>query len=401
MTHLARTSLLFTLLLCTCVRAQAQGIDFFSGTWAEALEKAATEDKLIFVDAYAEWCGPCKRMAADVFPAAEVGDYYNGNFISVKMDMEKVESEEFRQNHSARAYPTLLFINAENEVVHKVVGARSKDGLIQEGGNALNKLDNLEDLALAWAEQDRTPKLALRYVRAMVRQQENHAKVTNDYLRDQQDLTTPENLDILLVAATDADSRIFDLMVKNKAAIIARAGQEAFDRQVKTAVTSTKNKALEYGDEKLLAAAVKKFATIDKVAAEAFELQGAFEMTAAGDDLKSFQKATKKYLAKAVDGDMKRLHEVYRTASASKFIDDEKIFAMAVEAEAASARLDATDGYRKYYRLAEFMLNKGKSNEALTYAQASKNAISHLTAGKRKATARSIDGLIAKIEAAR
>ena len=44
-----------------------QGIDFFHGTWEEALEKATAEEKPIFVDAYAVWCGPCKRMAREVF----------------------------------------------------------------------------------------------------------------------------------------------------------------------------------------------------------------------------------------------------------------------------------------------------------------------------------------------
>ena len=67
--------LLILLLLSTTT--YAQGIDFFGGSWTEALEKAAAEDKLIFVDAYAEWCGPCKVMAARVFPDAEVGDYFN------------------------------------------------------------------------------------------------------------------------------------------------------------------------------------------------------------------------------------------------------------------------------------------------------------------------------------
>ena len=41
----------------------AGGIEFFHGTWKEALAKAKAEDKILFVDSYAQWCGPCKRMA--------------------------------------------------------------------------------------------------------------------------------------------------------------------------------------------------------------------------------------------------------------------------------------------------------------------------------------------------
>ena len=35
-----------------------QGIEFFSGTLDEAFERAKEEKKLVFVDFYADWCGP-------------------------------------------------------------------------------------------------------------------------------------------------------------------------------------------------------------------------------------------------------------------------------------------------------------------------------------------------------
>ena len=44
-----------------------QGIDFFHGTWKEAMEKAEKEDKILFVDAFAKWCGPCKTMSKASF----------------------------------------------------------------------------------------------------------------------------------------------------------------------------------------------------------------------------------------------------------------------------------------------------------------------------------------------
>jgi thiol-disulfide isomerase/thioredoxin len=53
--------------VCLTTQVGAQGIEFFHGPWSEALAKAKTEDRLIFVDAFASWCGPCKRMAAETF----------------------------------------------------------------------------------------------------------------------------------------------------------------------------------------------------------------------------------------------------------------------------------------------------------------------------------------------
>lgn len=73
----------------------AQGIEFFHGTYEEALQKARAEGKQIFVDVYTSWCGPCKMMAKNVFTRQEVGDYYNNKFVCLKLDAEKESSHAF------------------------------------------------------------------------------------------------------------------------------------------------------------------------------------------------------------------------------------------------------------------------------------------------------------------
>lgn len=67
----------------------AQGIEFFHGTYEEALQKARAEGKQIFVDVYTSWCGPCKMMAKNVFTRQEVGDYYNNKFVCLKLVRKK------------------------------------------------------------------------------------------------------------------------------------------------------------------------------------------------------------------------------------------------------------------------------------------------------------------------
>lgn len=388
---------LFIFLFSLSLSSFAQGIDFFHGTWEEALVKSKAEGKLIFVDAYTTWCGPCKRMSANVFPLEEVGDVFNANFINVKLDMEKAESSSFRTVHSVRAYPTLFFINAKNEAVHTTVGGKQANTLISEANTAIAKMDDIDALASRWDAGERDPELAFTYVRALVRRGQPHLKVANDYLRGQKDLTTKNNLNLLQAAATTADSRIFDLLLQNKAAAIALNGQEAFDATVTRAVKATKIKALDYKDAGLLETAVKKLATVDPAGSKILALEGAFEMTAQGNDVKAFTKAMKKYLAKGVNDDPVRLQTVYQVATTSKFIENDDVLEMAVGAADAAAAADEKGGFTKYYRLANFLLKQNRADLALKYANRAKDKLPENKANYQRA----VEGLIKKIQETR
>ena len=84
--------LVFLLSCSGAVKAQEQnseGMRFFEGTFEEALQLAKKENKLIFMDCYGPWCGPCAQMVRLIFPLKEVGDFYNEHFINMKRDMER------------------------------------------------------------------------------------------------------------------------------------------------------------------------------------------------------------------------------------------------------------------------------------------------------------------------
>ena len=117
---------------------ETKGIQFFHGTWDELMAKAKKENKPVFVDAYAVWCGPCKNMAATVFTNEEVGDYFNKNFINYKFDMEKGEGPAFAQKWKVTGYPTMFFFDPSGNLTNRVLGAQFKDGLLEEGKKALN-----------------------------------------------------------------------------------------------------------------------------------------------------------------------------------------------------------------------------------------------------------------------
>ena len=70
--------------------AQNRNINFEqTKEWKKIVKKAKKEKKLIFVDCYTTWCGPCKMLARDVFTKDEVADFFNAHFVNAKFDMEK------------------------------------------------------------------------------------------------------------------------------------------------------------------------------------------------------------------------------------------------------------------------------------------------------------------------
>jgi thioredoxin-related protein len=122
--------------LLSVVVIQAQGIAFTEGSWAEIKAQAKAENKLIFMDAYTTWCGPCKWLAANVFTDAEVGEVMNTHFINSKFDMEAGEGLDIASEYGVIAYPTLLFVNGDGELVHRICGAMPSEPFLE----AMNKV---------------------------------------------------------------------------------------------------------------------------------------------------------------------------------------------------------------------------------------------------------------------
>jgi thioredoxin-related protein len=111
-----------------------EGIVFLENQpWTDVLQKAKEQNKLIFMDCYTTWCGPCKGLAQDIFPQKKVGDYFNANFINVTYDMEKGDGLMLYNKYKQHiiGFPTLLLINANEEVIHQMAGYKEADALIE------------------------------------------------------------------------------------------------------------------------------------------------------------------------------------------------------------------------------------------------------------------------------
>lgn len=110
-----------------------EGIQFIDESWSKILELAKKENKLIFLDAYASWCGPCKQLKKKTFPDKYAGDFFNKNFINVAVDMEKGEGPKLGTRYKVSAYPTLIIISPSGNIVTYTQGYINAKQLIEFG----------------------------------------------------------------------------------------------------------------------------------------------------------------------------------------------------------------------------------------------------------------------------
>ncbi|MDE5668830.1 MAG: thioredoxin family protein [Duncaniella sp.] len=132
-------SKLFSLALmaASALSMSAQGIEFMphEARLQEAIDKAKKEGKMVFLDCYTSWCGPCKMMANKIFPTQEVGAFMNPKFVSIKIDMEKGEGPEIAERLQINAYPTYVIFNNDGTEAARFVG----------GGDAQNFIKRVND----------------------------------------------------------------------------------------------------------------------------------------------------------------------------------------------------------------------------------------------------------------
>ncbi|GAA4293053.1 thioredoxin family protein [Aestuariibaculum suncheonense] len=263
-----------TFILIGILKLSAQGIEFQHISLEEALKKAETENKLVFVDFYTAWCAPCKIMNRDVFPLSEVGEVYNKHYISIKLDAEK-EGAKAAAKYKVNSFPTFLYLESDGSVALKDTGRMPTADFISKAEQALASIGSaysLEKLKEDFPNKQNDERFLKIYLSKMDEYGQDLTEGFNAWLKVQTEIE-------------ESSMEMFELLSKNtryivlgeKADQILKENYEAYQKAASPWQTkmlsrlkpqilnNTKKEALKRRDAELFKAYMESYKTLPEV----------------------------------------------------------------------------------------------------------------------------------------
>lgn len=226
-------------IFCAIAVSAQESITFQELPFKDIIAKAKKEKKLVFIDAYASWCGPCKMMEKNVFTQKSVSDYYNTNFINARFDMEKGEGRDIASKFGVRSYPTYLFLNGEGELVSRNTGYMEESlfvAMAQDINSPGNKKGSLKD-RFAGGEKD--PEFLINIMKLNANSDYEFAKKASErYFQNKKktEELTKDEIGFLLYFVKSSEDINYPVFASRKAEIIKFLPEETyneFDAQLK------------------------------------------------------------------------------------------------------------------------------------------------------------------------
>jgi len=361
------TILLGILFIATSIFAQS--IDFTKKSWEETLADAKTANQNIFVDAYTTWCAPCKKMDKYVFTKPNVSEFYNANFISIKLDMEVAEGKDFASKYNVKAFPTFLYFSPEGELLHRIAGYKDAADFVEVGKSALNPALRLGSLTKKYLEGDRSPAFLKDYAYASKAAADvKYPQIAEAYLNTQNEWSSAETMQFIFDFTENTRSRHFNYMIENREMFEQQFGSNPIFNKVQSIVQNrldliTNQKGSDVKKE--LNEADKLFQKVYKE--EATVKFAAFRMTyhRTQGDRDGFAEAAVDYVENIRNITADELNSIARTFA--EVIEDKVMLQKAVDWSKRAIEME--DIYTNHYTLAALYYKLDRKGKARRVAK--------------------------------
>lgn len=261
--------LLFVIALLATWSVFGQGVRFESGTFEDALLKARSGDKPLFVYVYTSWSTPCSMMRTEVLSAGSVGKLYNEHFLCVKVNVEDPEGESLADKYRIPGTPTFLYLKPDGSVYFRVMGYMTETAFLKQSQYALSEFTDPKPIE-TWVKQYRTHRSDTAFLRAYllkrnslrlpsVEQLDAYIKALPPRLR------TPQVLGAFYKQESSnlrVHSQAFDFLLEQEAEMAAVLGPSVY-KTLDDAVGSTAVDAASTRDLNMLRRAQLAFRKLD------------------------------------------------------------------------------------------------------------------------------------------
>ncbi len=223
-----------------CMFAQniwAQDSIIYYKSWEKALKVAKKTNKIVFLDAYTTWCGPCKRMEATTFKNAAVIKFVNENFIPIKLNMERGEAIQLGKNYRIGGYPTFLYVDGDGKMLHSEAGFKDEKLFLAMSETALKPNERLAGLDEKFQKGEWDADFLQSYIdkRAILMNGSQNAAV-DAYLKLLPDWTQPAAMDFIMNYVQNPGSLGFLYLLENKNKFIEKYGANKVNAQIESLV---------------------------------------------------------------------------------------------------------------------------------------------------------------------
>ncbi len=199
------------------------GIQFQELPFKDLVAKAKKEKKLVFIDAYASWCGPCKMMEKNVFVTKSVGDFFNKNFVNARIDMEKGEGREVATKFGVRSYPTYLFLNGDGELVSQNYGYMEESMFLLMAQDVNSPNNAKGSLKERFAKGEKDPEFLINIIKLNSTSDFEFAKKASERYFENKKKTeelTKDEIGYLLYFLKSTEDPNYKVFVSRKAEVI-------------------------------------------------------------------------------------------------------------------------------------------------------------------------------------
>lgn len=214
--------------------------------WELIKKTAVAERKLIFIDAYTDWCTFCKEMDKTTFIDTAVARVLHSKFVCVKMEMEKDPlGKKIAMKYMVNSFPSFLIFDAEGKLLYKLFGAEKPADFIQTIEQTLSKPRVLRS---GYNHTNLDIKFPEFYVAAFA---ENGKRkfpsdsLVNAYLATQKNLFDEAPMDVMLRFAPQLKEKYLNILLDEKSRIVELYGDEVINSSLWNVLYKRMNKLVK------------------------------------------------------------------------------------------------------------------------------------------------------------